>query len=82
MADKEKMAISGDAENTMLEQMGYQQGKFILLGLNHRKLVRCCNCKTHRSSNPGNSPLCHHNLVDGFEFGLINPLRFLTKLKS
>jgi len=43
MADSEGKAVPGDVEDTTLEQMGYQPGKLILFGLNHRVLVQCCN---------------------------------------
>ncbi|TVY78537.1 Choline transport protein [Lachnellula suecica] len=35
MADPERKAIPGDAEDTALEQMGYQPGKLILFGLKY-----------------------------------------------
>jgi hypothetical protein len=42
MADSERKAVPGDIEDTTLEQMGYQPGKLILFGLNHREFVQCC----------------------------------------
>jgi len=37
MADSERKAVPGDAEDTTLEQMGYQQGELILIVLNHQE---------------------------------------------
>ena len=38
MADSERKAVPGNAEDTTLEQMGYHQGKLISFGLNHQKV--------------------------------------------
>jgi hypothetical protein len=37
MADSERKVVPGGAEDTTLEQMGYQQGELILFGLNYQE---------------------------------------------
>lgn len=49
MADSERKAVAGDVEDNTLEQMGYQPGKLILFGLNHREFVQCCKVDVRQS---------------------------------